>query len=129
VVHVATEGPLGHAAVAAAAGLGIPLTSSYHTNFDDYARHYRIGPLRGVVEGWLRRLHNRTRLAMAPSADLVRRLESAGFRNRRLWSRGVDGLWFRGQRLLRACEETWRTSQVPSRHDAGPPLQTRKRRP
>lgn len=90
VVHVVTEGPLGCSAVSAAAQLGIPVTSSYHTNFDDYTKHYRIGMLAGVVEGWLRNFHNRTTVTMVPSADLVGRLERAGYRNCALWSRGVD---------------------------------------
>lgn len=90
VVHVVTEGPLGCSALNAAEKLGIPVTSSYHTNFDDYTKHYRIGMLGGVVEGWLRRFHNRTSVTMVPSADLVGRLERSGYRNCALWSRGVD---------------------------------------
>src|SRR5687768_9876708 len=42
IVHVATEGPLGASAVSAARSLGIPVTSSFHTNFHAYARHYGI---------------------------------------------------------------------------------------
>jgi hypothetical protein len=34
VVHVATEGPLGASAISTARQLGIPVTSSFHTNFD-----------------------------------------------------------------------------------------------
>jgi len=90
VVHVATEGPLGCSAVHAAEALDLPVTSSYHTNFDDYAKHYRIGFLRWAAAGWLRRFHNRTSVTMVPSADLLRRLESEGIRGCALWSRGVD---------------------------------------
>lgn len=90
IVHMVTEGPLGASALKAASELGLPVSSSYHTNFDDYAKHYRIGFLRGAVEDWLRGLHNRTLVTMVPSADLVRRLEAAGYRNCALWSRGVD---------------------------------------
>ena len=39
-VHVATEGPLGASAVTAARALGLPVTSSFHTNFHVYAGHY-----------------------------------------------------------------------------------------
>ena len=53
VVHVATEGPLGWSAVAAARRLGIPLSSSFHTHFHSFAPHYHAGPRwPSVVEGF-----------------------------------------------------------------------------
>src|SRR5258705_13643890 len=39
VVHVATEGPLGLTGRRYAVRRGIPLVTSYHTNFPQYARH------------------------------------------------------------------------------------------
>ncbi len=107
VVHVATEGPLGCSAVKAAEVLGIPLTSSYHTNFDDYAKHYRIGMLTGMVEGWLRSFHNRTSVTMVPSTDLIGRLERAGYNNCALWSRGVDIELFTPQRRDDGLRTAW----------------------
>ena len=38
VVQVATEGPLGASAIAAARALGIPVVSEFHTNFHAYSR-------------------------------------------------------------------------------------------
>ncbi|MBL8491583.1 MAG: glycosyltransferase, partial [Rhodocyclaceae bacterium] len=49
VVHVATEGPLGWSAVAAARKLKLPVSSGFHTNFDSYSRHYGIGWLKGSI--------------------------------------------------------------------------------
>lgn len=89
-VHVATEGPLGRSAQAIALELGIPHSSSFHTNFDDYARHYRIGWLRGVVARSLMRFHNRARLTMVPSIDLIDRLRTAGYQSLVPLGRGVD---------------------------------------
>jgi glycosyltransferase involved in cell wall biosynthesis len=107
VVHVVTEGPLGYSAISAAAKLGIPVTSSYHTNFDDYTKHYRIGMLAGMVEGWLRSFHNRTSVTMVPSADLVTRLEQAGYRNCALWTRGVDLELFNPAKRDHAMRAAW----------------------
>ncbi len=45
-VHVATEGPLGWAAIRAARANGIPVTSDFRTNFDLYSEHYGFGWLR-----------------------------------------------------------------------------------
>jgi glycosyltransferase involved in cell wall biosynthesis len=107
VVHVATEGPLGCSALSAAEALDIPVTSSYHTNFDDYAKHYRIGFLREAAAGWLRRFHNRTSVTMVPSADLMRRLEAEGLVGCALWSRGVDVDTFAPTRRDPAMRAAW----------------------
>lgn len=89
-VHVATEGPLGASAVSAARSLGIPVTSSFHTNFHAYTQHYGYAPLHKFVLWWLRRVHNRTARTFAPTAELCAELEHLGFRDLALLSRGVD---------------------------------------
>jgi glycosyltransferase involved in cell wall biosynthesis len=89
-VHVATEGPLGASAVSAARSLGIPVTSSFHTNFHAYMRHYGCAPLGKLVLGWLRHVHNRTRRTFAPTTHPCAELTSLGFKDLALLSRGVD---------------------------------------
>lgn len=89
-VHVATEGPLGSTAVTAARGLGIPVTSSFHTNFHAYTKHYGFGLLNKPVLAWLRHVHNRTLKTFAPTRELCDELAALGFRDLALLSRGVD---------------------------------------
>ncbi len=89
-IHVATEGPLGVATLVAAAGLGVPLASSYHTNFDQYLAHYGLGGLEPVVSAYLAWFHNQTALTLAPGEATRRRLEAIGVRRTAVWSRGVD---------------------------------------
>ncbi|MEJ1973873.1 MAG: glycosyltransferase [Lacunisphaera sp.] len=72
-VHVATEGPLGASAITTARRMGIPVTSSFHTNFDQYTRDYRIGWFKPVVAAWLRHVHNRTLRTFVPTRDLLAR--------------------------------------------------------
>lgn len=90
IVHVATEGPLGASAITAARSLEVPVSSSFHTNFHAYTRHYGYALLRRPVLAWLRRVHNRTARTFAPTAELCGELETLGFRNLALLSRGVD---------------------------------------
>lgn len=97
-VHVATEGPLGASAVGAALRLGVPVTSSYHTQFHAYAEHYGLGLLRRPVLAWLRRLHNRTRRTFAPTKELCAELGRLGFRRLSVLSRGVDRHFSPGSR-------------------------------
>jgi glycosyltransferase involved in cell wall biosynthesis len=93
-VHIATEGPLGLAALVAAGRLGVPVAASFHTNFDYYAAHYGLGPLKSVIVGYLRWFHNRAAVTLVPSASTCRRLDELGFCRVELWSRGVDSELF-----------------------------------
>jgi glycosyltransferase involved in cell wall biosynthesis len=106
-VHVVTEGPLGASAVSAARALGLPVTSSFHTNFHSYARHYGIAPLTRLVLAWLRRVHNRTRRTFAPTAELCEELGALGFRNMAVLSRGVDTWQFHPARRAPELRQQW----------------------
>jgi len=106
-VHVATEGPLGASAITVAKRMGIPVTSSFHTNFDQYTRDYRIGWLKPIVSAWLRRVHNRTLRTFIPTRDLLARLEKEGYENLRLLSRGVDTALFNPGRRDPSLREAW----------------------
>lgn len=106
-VHVATEGPLGASAISVARELGIPVTSSFHTNFDQYTRDYRIGWMKPVVAAWLRHVHNRTLRTFVPTRDLLARLEKEGYLNLRLLSRGVDSTLYHPGRRDGALRASW----------------------
>jgi glycosyltransferase involved in cell wall biosynthesis len=107
-VHVATEGPLGLSAIKAATALGIPVTSSFHTNFHAYTRHYKISLLRNAALGWLRYVHNLTQRTFVPTADLCGELSLLGFRNVAVLSRGVDTRQFRPERRSQALRADWK---------------------
>ncbi|WP_297471455.1 glycosyltransferase family 1 protein [Acidithiobacillus sp.] len=93
-VHIATEGPLGLAGLRAARHLKIPMVSSFHTNFDGYARHYRLQFLQGLVLRYLRCFHNATRKTLVPSRGTFAHLQAQGFLNLAMWRRGVDTALF-----------------------------------
>lgn len=107
VVHVATEGPLGAAAVGAARALGLPISSGFHTNFRAYSRHYRLGWLRGLVGGHLRRFHNRTDLTLAPTIRLAKELSAEGYRRVEVLARGVDTLLFSPAQRSEELRRSW----------------------
>lgn len=106
-VHVVTEGPLGASAISAARALGVPVTSSFHTNFHSYTSHYGFGPLQKIALGWLRRVHNRTLRTFAPTAELCDELRAAGFRNLHVLSRGVDITHFDPARRSDELRASW----------------------
>lgn len=90
VVHVVTEGPLGWSAVAAARALDIPVTSGFHTNFDNYSRHYGFGWLQPSVAAYLRSFHRRTRATLVPTESLAASLSGQGLAGVQVVGRGVD---------------------------------------
>lgn len=106
-VHVATEGPLGASAVTAARQLGIPVTSSFHTHFHAYARHYGFALLHSLVLRWLRRVHNRTQRTFAPTVELADELRALGFNDVALLSRGVDTWQFHPARRSEGLRLDW----------------------
>jgi len=107
IVHVATEGPLGLAATHAARTLGVPLSSSFHTNFHSYGKHYGYGFLIRTALAYLRWVHNRTGVTFAPSRDLIKTLAGEGFANLSLLGRGVDTRLFHPGRRDPELRAAW----------------------
>lgn len=106
-VHVVTEGPLGASAVTAARSLGVPVTSSFHTNFHAYTKHYGFPLMRRAALGWLRRIHNRTAGTFAPTIEMCEALRALGFKNLQLLSRGVDTDQFSPDRRSTELRSSW----------------------
>jgi glycosyltransferase involved in cell wall biosynthesis len=107
VVHVATEGPLGWSAVMAARKLGIPIISSYHTNFHKYSSHYGIGWLKKSIANYLLKFHNLTMATLVPTRALAESLKSSGYHHVSIMSRGVDLAKFTPDRRSRSLRDSW----------------------
>ena len=90
VVHVATEGPLGLMGRRYALRNRIPLVTSYHTNFPQYARHYGAGTLEPLVWKWMRWFHRPAVLTQTPGDAVAAELKRRGIGNPIVWGRGVD---------------------------------------
>lgn len=106
-VHVVTEGPLGHSAIAAARKLRLPVTSDFHTNFHAYTRHYGVGWLHRPIAAYLRRFHNRTDATLVPTRQLGQELENDGYQNIQIVARGVDTTLFHPQRRSAELRRSW----------------------
>jgi glycosyltransferase involved in cell wall biosynthesis len=98
IVHIATEATLGLRALLHARHQRLPVVSSFHTNWDHYSDHYRVGFARGSIWRYLRWFHSRTIETYVPSRPTIADLETRGFRDLVLWPRGVDGRLFRPDR-------------------------------
>jgi glycosyltransferase involved in cell wall biosynthesis len=96
-VHIATEGPLGHAMRRVCIERGLPFTTSFHTRFPDYLAERLPLPeqwTRALAWAWLRRFHEPGAAVMAATPTLAQELVSRGFKNVKIWPRGVDAQLF-----------------------------------
>ena len=107
VVHVATEGPLGLAALYAASKLRLPVTSSFHTNFHQYSDHYGLKAGQDVALRYLRWFHNRTRCTMVPTDEMRLQLSGSGFQRLSILARGVDTRLFDPARRSEDLRRSW----------------------
>jgi glycosyltransferase involved in cell wall biosynthesis len=93
-LHIATEGPLGFAARAAARRLRLGFTTSYHTQFPQYLRaRYPIPE--ALSYAGLRFFHGAAARTMVATHHVRQQLQHHGLRNLALWTRGVDTELFR----------------------------------
>ncbi|RXE48268.1 glycosyltransferase family 4 protein [Chromohalobacter israelensis] len=109
VVYIATEGPLGWAALATARHLAIPVVGGFHTNFDQYAANYHLRALSGLVTAGLRYFHNHCRLTLVPTHVQAERLRQRGFHHVDVLGRGIDAGRF---------SPSWRDAQLRARWGA-----------
>jgi glycosyltransferase involved in cell wall biosynthesis len=93
-LHVATEGPLGYAARAAALRTNRRFTTSFHTQFPEYLAA-RFPLPRAVSYAALRRFHGVAERTMVGTRTVREALKRHGFTNLVQWTRGVDTAQFR----------------------------------
>jgi len=89
-VHCETEFTIGRMGQAAAMRAGIPLVSSYHTDFARYSEAYGAAWLRGAVSRYIGRFHRRSRQVYTPSSAAREDLLRLGLADVEVWGRGVD---------------------------------------
>jgi glycosyltransferase involved in cell wall biosynthesis len=99
VIHIATEGPIGHAVRAYCIKNVRPFTTSYTTRFPEY-----ISARSPIPESWiynaLRRFHAAATVTMVATPSLTAELSGRGFTNLGMWTRGVDVDLFRPDRAI-----------------------------
>ena len=88
-IHIATEGPLGHAARRYCRRRELPFTTAFHTQFPEYIRLRAPVPVAWSY-AYLRHFHGAATRTMVPTATQRDKLRAWGFDNLRLWARGVD---------------------------------------
>lgn len=89
-VHCTTEFLVGRLGQVAAARAGVPVVTSYHTDFSRYMASYGVPWLAKPVSRYLARFHRRARRTFTPSHASCADLELLGVSDVVVWGCGVD---------------------------------------
>lgn len=89
VVHCATEFIVGRLGASAARRAGIPLCTSYHTDFGKYTTAYGIPWMRRPVQSWIAHFHRQAQRTLTPSHTARDDLRRMGV-TADVWGRAVD---------------------------------------
>ena len=90
VVHVAAPVVLGAAGLAASRRLGIPTVAVYQTDLPSFATEYGLGLAHRRLWTYLKWVHHRADVTLAPSWASIDQLRGHGVRGVLHWPRGVD---------------------------------------
>jgi glycosyltransferase involved in cell wall biosynthesis len=90
VIHLVTEYALGLTGLRLARQLDVPAVASFHSNIPGTLPYYGLAWASNRCWAYLRWFHSHARVTFCPSETNRRVLESRGFRNVRVWARGVD---------------------------------------
>ena len=104
---MATEGPLGYAATHLARKLNIPVASGFHTNFQSYSDHYRLGWFRKLIADYLVHMHNLTDCTIVPTVEQSQVLRDMGIHQVAVVGRGVDTNLFNPGRRSTELRQSW----------------------
>ncbi len=107
IVHIATEGPLGFSGLRAARKLGIPASSTFHTNFQDYCADYGAAFAGKAMMSYLRWFHNACSLTTVPDPTLIQRLNNEGVERLEMLGRGADTELFSPKKRNPELRKSW----------------------
>ena len=108
VVHIVTEGPLGLATLQVAKNKKIPISSGFHSAFQDFSRFFDLAFLVKPIQRYLCWFHNNTQLTCVPSQDTAHSLQALGVNCPiAVVGRGVDVECFHPQYASAQLRRRW----------------------
>ena len=108
VVHLAAPALFGGRVASVSRRLGIPTVAVFQTDLAGFVTNYRwFGPAAEPIWRWLRRIHDRADLTLAPTPTMARELADRGFSPVEVWGRGVDLAQFDPRQRSSALRRDW----------------------
>ena len=99
-IHIATEGPIGLFARFHFNKRRIAYNTSYHTRFPEFLKKIYKVP-EWITYKYLKWFHKDSKRVLVPTNEMKNDLESRGFKNLSVWTRGVDTNIFNPKRRTR----------------------------
>lgn len=90
VIHAINPFILGVGAIKYATENKCPSVASMHTYLPAYTQHYKLGILESASWRYLRWVHNRCSINLAPSNSFARKMKMKGIQRVSVWGGGVD---------------------------------------
>lgn len=107
IVHLAAPVILGRSIGTTASKLGLRTVALFQTDLSGFITNYGLSVAAGPVWDWLRRIHNKADLTLAPTPTIAADLRKRHFQRVEVWGRGVDHLQFspdrRSEEFRTAC--------------------------
>ncbi len=111
VVHIVTEGPLGLSVLQTAKAKGIPVSSGFHSPFQEFSRFFDLAFLVKPIQRYLRWFHNNTQMTCIPSKETEYILRQFGICCPLVVvGRGVDVAHFSPEHYSNVLRQQWRVS-------------------
>ncbi|OTG61838.1 glycosyl transferase [Acinetobacter sp. ANC 3903] len=111
VVHIVTEGPLGLSVLQTAKTKGIPVSSGFHSPFQEFSRYFDLAFLIKPIQRYLRWFHNNTQLTCIPSKDTEYILREFGIDcPLEVVGRGVDVMCFSPHHYSEVLRQQWQAT-------------------
>lgn len=108
IVHIAVPDLLGYGALMAAQALKVPVVASYHTRYETYLKHYRLGAAQPLLANYLDHFYDSCRELYVPSPSMAEVLKARGLKvEMHPWPRGVDSSRFHPGKRSSAWREQW----------------------
>lgn len=103
VIHITVPDLVGIFLMRYARKQGIPVLTSFHTDFPSYLKSYHLGIFYNLAWKTSKWFYNKSRITLAPTEEIIDKLKSKGIKHTKLWSRGIHldrySIDFRSQSL------------------------------
>lgn len=89
-IYIATEGPLGSAAMKHCNKQGLDYVTGFHTKFHEFAKAFGVPGGEAIGLYFLKRFHKNSSAIMAPTQTVADELKELGLEQAKPWTRGVN---------------------------------------
>ena len=111
IVYLATPLSIGKAGLKYARKNGVPVVSTYHTNFPQYLHYYHLDYLQRPVWKYLQWFHSFSKINICPSGETIEQLQNHGIGNLFLCNNGIDCAAFSPEIRSEQLRNRWTTER------------------